>query len=218
MKKFAWSYSALDSFHLCPRKHYHEKIAKTYPFKSNAAADYGKMVHKSFEDYVLKKKPLPLDVQHHKKFLDAIVSLGDSALGEQKLALTNQLKPTGWFDDDVWCRSIIDLTVIKGEQAIICDYKTGKPVDSFDQVDHQAAMLSVLMPELKTITSGYYYTKSKTMQKHTLQKDDMKQVWVKFWPRVKQMEEMIAEEQFPAKQNFLCKSYCPVKSCQFNGG
>lgn len=213
-KPFAWSYSALDGFFMCPRKHYWEKINKKYPFTTNAAADYGKEVHKAFELYVVKKKPLSLDLQHHQKFIDGITGLGVQVLGEQKLALTEDFKPTGWFDNDVWCRGIIDLAVIRDNSVIICDYKTGKEVDSFEQVDMQGAMLAAHMPELNDYTVGYYYTKSKTMPRQSFKKDNIPKVWGKLLPRVQTMKDMIAAEQFPARPNFLCKNYCPVKECQ----
>lgn len=217
-KNFAWSYSALDGFHLCPKKHYFEKVNKKYPFQSNPAAEYGKELHRAFELYVMKGKPLPLDMKHHQPFLDKLKDLGTQVLGEQKLALTRDYKPTGWFDNDVWCRGIIDVVVIRDDHAIICDYKSGKPVDGFDQVDMQAAMLAVYMPEITKYTAGYYYTKDKKMVRHTLGADEMPAVWQKFMPRVETMEQMIINEEFPAKQNFLCKNYCPVKECAHNGG
>lgn len=217
-KSFAWSYSALDGFHQCPKKHYFEKINKKYPFQSNPAADYGKALHKAFELYATKNKPLPMDMLHHQPFLDNLLGLGTEFLGEQKLALTRDFKPTGWFDNDVWCRSIIDLVVMRDDSAIICDYKSGRRVDTFDQVDHQAAMLAVYKPEIMNYTTGYYYTKEKAMVRHALPACDMTKVWQKFYPRVELMEKMIVDDEFPAKQNFLCKSYCPVKECKYNGG
>lgn len=216
-KPFAWSYSRLDGFHLCPKKFYFENITKKYPFQSNPATEYGKDLHKAFELYVMKGKPLPLDMKHHQPFLDKLTGLGTQVIGEQKLALTRDFKPTGWFDNDVWCRSIIDVVVIRDTHAIICDYKSGKPVEGFDQVNHQAAMLAEYMPELTDFTVGYYYTKDKRMVKHKLTRDGMKDVWQKFMPRVTKMETMIKNEEYPAQQNFLCRNYCPVVECPHNG-
>ena len=216
-KKFAWSFSALESFERCPKQHYHLKIAKDVIEKQNTAANYGKEVHAAFESRLIKGKQLPLDLRHHEPSLCKLAEASGEGMPEQKMALTRDFQPTGWFDDDVYVRGIIDYAKVNGTLALIVDHKTGRMHDSFDQVKLMAAMLSVFVPEVETFIACYYWTKGKAVTSKTVKREDIAGIWADILPRAQHMEQMITEEQFPARQNFLCKRHCPVKSCKFNG-
>lgn len=219
-KPFAWSYSALDSFELCPKKYAAEKIYRTAVSKPSEAIDYGKTVHAAFEHYLLKSKPLPLDLVHHAPKLDYLKGVPGEPLVEQRLALTKELNPTGFFDDDVWLRGVIDYAKYDEDKqvAIIVDHKTGKMKDEFDQLELMAAILQAYKPTVRGFALMYYWTKTKRFTKQKLLTCDITGVWNKFLPRVKNMESRVEAEDFPARPNFLCKNHCPVKNCVHNGG
>lgn len=215
-KQFAWSYSALTSFELCPAKWDYEKRHK--PDFSGGAAVFGKMVHKKFELYVQDGAKLPLDLQHHKPRLDKLKAMGE-ILAEQKLCLTKRFQPTGWFDDDAWVRGIVDFAAVtKQGVGIICDYKTGKRRLNWEQVQMQAAMLDCYDLELEGYLIGYYWTKAKKFDVAQFRREDITKLWLDILPRAKKMEEDVAEQNFPSIQNFLCRKYCSNKNCRYHGG
>ena len=218
MRNFAWSYSALTSFETCPKQYWHYRIKRDVKEGKSQATDYGSEVHKHFENRLIKKKPLPLDLRHHEKVLSKLEAAPGEGMPEQKLAINRAYQPTGFFDDDVWCRSIIDYTKVITNRAIIVDHKTGKVKEGFDQVDHQAAMLFCYMPEIEQITAGYYWTKAKRLPTIKITREDVPAIWNKFMPRVEHMENQIKHDEFPAKPNGLCKRYCAVTSCPHHGG
>jgi hypothetical protein len=216
-KQFAWSYSALDSFELCPKKHYHEKIAKDVVQKTNEVQGYGIDGHKFFENRLLKGTPLPLDFQHHERYLKRIDTIPGTKMPEQKLAINRDYQPTGWFDDDVYCRAIIDFIIYADKYAVIVDWKFGKQKPGFDQLELSAAVFACFKPEIQTYKAFFYWAKEKKLSPITIERDDTVAIWNRFLPRVNDMQTAIEKENFPAKQNFLCKRHCPVKQCKYNG-
>ena len=217
-KDFAWSFSALETFERCPKQYYHLKIAKDVRDKGGQAADYGKEVHKAFENRLIKGKELPLDLRHHEPSLEKLYNAAGTGMPEQKMALTRDFQPTGWFDDDVYIRGIIDYVKTNNKNALIVDHKTGRMHDSFEQVNLMAAMLSCYLPEIERFITAYYWTKAKCVTTSEVYREDIDDIWADILPRVNHMETMIKNEKFPARENFLCKHYCPVKNCKYNGG
>jgi len=218
-KPFVWSYSNLTSFELCPKKHYHEKIAKDVFQKTNDIQNYGKEAHKHFENRMVKNKPLPMDLQHHEKTLALLYNIPGKGLPEQKLALNGSFEPTGFFDSDVWCRGIVDYAKVKEgtNELLVADWKFGRMQPGFDQIELMMAMMTSYMPELTEYTGIYYWAKDKKITKTTLSVKEIPDVWSKFLPRVGHMEDSIVAGEFPAKRNFLCRKHCPVTKCPFHG-
>lgn len=216
-KAFAWSFSALESFELCPKKHHAEKIAKTVINKPNAAQNYGKVVHAAFEKRLISDRPLPLDLKHHEVNMAALYNAPGQGYPEQRMTLNANLELTGWFDNDAWVRSIMDYAKVNGPNALILDHKTGRAHDKFDQIDLMAAICFVLFDTVEHIRGAYYWTKEKRFTRKDYVRADAPEIWANFMPRVKRLEHAIANDEFPAKQNYLCKRHCEVKSCPYNG-
>lgn len=217
-KPIAWSHSALDSFATCPKRHYHVKVKKDFKETFGPEADYGKMVHKAFEDYLLKNKKLPMDLQHHAKILDKLKAAPGEKYGEQQLAITPEYDPTGWFDNDVWSRAIIDYMLIHENKAKIFDWKTGKIKDDFDQLKLFILFISIFRPEVDEFTAAYYWTKGKQFTTFKATRADLPQLWNELLPKVRKFEIAHKTTDFPAKESGLCKRYCPVLTCPHNGG
>lgn len=218
MADFAWSYSKLESFENCPKKFAAESITKTSPFTESEASRYGKFVHKCFEDRLVIGKQLPLDLTQHEPIMKKLSEAKGESLGEQKLALTVDLKPTGYFDPDVWLRGVIDFTKLSEDRVLVVDHKTGKMKEGNDQVELMLAMLICYRPEIEWGTGAYYWTKTrKFTSTGLLSRADIQFMWAGYMPRVDRLYEAIEKSNFPAKQNYLCKNYCNCTECAYYG-
>jgi hypothetical protein len=222
-KPFAWSYSTLSAYELCPKKFYHEKIAKDFIQPASTASSYGTDSHKAFELRMAKgRKPLPLDLTHHEQYLarieKAATGIGAEILTEQRIALNENLEPTGFFDADVWVRGVIDLTVVSGPVASVFDWKFGKMKADFEQLSLMAVMMFHMLPELEKVSGAYYWAKDKQFMSCKYTRNQVPEIWDIFLPRVQNMMQAIANSDMPARDNFLCRNYCPVKTCPRNGG
>ena len=216
-KSFTWSFSNLELYELCGKKYYHLRVAKDVQDTGNAMSNYGFDAHKHFENRLFKDTRLPMDLTHHEKFLAKLQAAPGEGLPEQKLALTREFEPTGFFDDDVWVRGIVDYTKLNGSHMVVVDHKFGKMKEGFTQIDLMVTMLMTYRPEIETATGMYYWAKAKKITSKKYTRDDIPEIWAQFLPRVERMEEAWKTTDFAAKPNYLCKKYCPVKQCPHHG-
>lgn len=221
-KEIPWSFSKVEAFELCPKKFYHANIARDVQDVFGHEAEYGKEVHKAFElrlvpDKKGKFKPLPLDLQHHEKVMKKLFAAPGDAMPEQKLAINKDMEPTGFFDNDVWGRGVVDYLKINGDTMLIIDHKTGRPKDGFDQVRLMAAMMSCYMPHIKKYIVAYYWTKTKQLTVDRFSREEITTIWSNWIERVNAMQDAIRHDDFPATPNFLCKRHCGCKGCPHNG-
>ena len=216
----AWSFSRLKNFEQCPKKFYHTSIRKDVIESQNDTMLYGNRVHKVLELRVKNGKRLPMDMTHLEsiaaKFADPKVK-PDEILTEQQLAIDENYQPCDWFSKDTWTRAIIDYLAIRGDSAVLVDYKTGKMYDDFTQLKMAAALLFLFRPEINTIKVVYWWTKEKSITSDYFCREDMPELWSELLPRVERYNKAFDADEFPAKQNYLCKRYCPVKQCKWHG-
>jgi hypothetical protein len=217
-KPFAWSYSSLELFELCPKKFYHTKIKRDVVEEFGPEAQYGTEVHKHFENRLIKGKKLPLDLFHHEKIMAKLAAAPGEGMPEQKLALNRDMEPTGFFDSDVWLRGVVDFAKKNNNNLLIIDHKTGRQKEGFDQVILMGLMMAAYMPEIDNFIVGYYWTKTKCITSTKFTKEDIPTLWAGFLEREAELQQSIRHDEFPAKANFLCKRYCVVKSCPNCGG
>lgn len=225
MKK-AWSYSHLNKYETCAKLYYHTNVvpkdsaARVFEAKTEVTA-WGEEVHKAFELYYKKGVPFPKAMKKfadYAKIMDALP--GADIKAELKLALTEDLKPTGFFDKNVWCRAVVDALKVHGTAAWALDWKTGKRRDGSLQLMLTAAILFSIYPEVDKVTTAFVWLKEplKTcLDKATYNRADLPEMWGQILPRVNHLHKAIETGNFPAEPGFLCKRFCPVKQCEYNG-
>lgn len=214
MKKLAWSFSALSVFKTCKKKFYHLKVAKDVKDGDSEAAAEGKAVHDAMYKRVLKGVALPINLRQHEKVAARFADVKcNDRQGELKLCLNEKFEPVDWFAKDAWVRAVVDLLIIIGKKAILVDWKTGKRKDEFDQLELSAALLSRYMPEIEEFQLVYVWLRDGEITPPvTIEKADMKSVWLKFLPQVNEIEAARRTTEFPATPSGLC-GWCPVENC-----
>ena len=216
-KELAWSFSTLDAYELCPKKYASEKVYRIVKETRSSVGDYGAESHKHFEKRLINGRQLPLDLRHHENVMARLASAPGQGMPEQKLALTRQFQPTGFFDNDVWVRGVVDFAKTNNAHLLVVDHKFGRMKEGFDQIDLMVAIMLCIMPEIESATGAYYWAKDKKLTRKKYVREDTQEIWSGFLPRVQRMEQARKDEDFPARPNFLCKRHCPVKSCAYNG-
>lgn len=225
---FAWSYSRLLKFEQCPKQFWHMNVMKDVKEVPTEQQDWGTFVHKAFEDRVAKQKPLPEDLQKHEDLVAALTSgTPRQILVEQQWALTRDLRPTGWFDRNVWCRFKGDLvrvdpTPVNGaapplpeDVALLVDYKTGKIKEDESQLKLGAAFTFEHFPTVGLVKSLFLWVKTEALSRLDVLRRDKPQIWAEFMPRVARMEKAYNEADMPAQPSPLC-NWCPVTACAHN--
>lgn len=216
-KNPAWSYTAMKDFMTCPRKYLEEKVLKNYPFVMTDHVTYGNEVHKACELYVKDRQPLG----KHERFaavLDSLLKIGGEYICEKKMALNKDSEPTGYFAKDVWVRGAADLLIIKGDVAYCVDYKTGSAkYPDADQLNLMAYMVFQYYPEVNTVKGALMFLVHDKMRREIYHREDMNKMKDMWSHRYGSMHLAHEEEKFPPNPNGLCRNWCPVKHCEFNG-
>lgn len=213
------SFSAIKSFDTCPRKHHAEKVLKLFPFEKTDQIIYGEYVHEAAEKYIRDGDPLPKDLKKLKPMLDRLVNIPGDKYCEHKMGVTRALRPTGFFDNKALYRGIADLLIVNGDRAWVVDYKTGSAkYPEKKQLELMAIMVMAHFPEVVDVRGALLFTAAKVLVRAKYDRDNLDKLW-KRWCTDADMLVLAAEnENWPAKQNGLCRDWCPVTTCEHNGG
>lgn len=215
----AWSYSSLTAFETCPRRYHLTRILKTVKEPQTEATLHGNQVHKALEDAVRDSTPLPQKYAQYTPLVTAVLAAPGLKHTEMKFGLTQAYAPTGFFADDVWCRGVLDLTVVQHGTVTIIDWKTGKPKSDTDQLKLFAAAAFAMHQHATTVRTGYAWLAYNRIDTEVFHRGDVPTLWGGFLPRVKRLDAAVASGTFPPRPSGLCKAWCPVdkSQCEFSG-
>lgn len=209
----AWTYSQLESFETCPKKHYHLKVARDVTEPPSPHQEWGTRVHSAFEDAINKDHPLPEGMRQWQALADKLRAIEGDKLTEQKFAIDRNFQPTGW--KTAWSRGIADLVILRGTQAAVLDFKTGKRKPS-EQLDLYANYAYHHYPNVTSVRVGYVWLKDRRIDWKSTTADSVSTTWQTLLPRVRKLESAFERDSWPARPSGLCRGWCPVTSCSFN--
>ena len=212
-----WSYSTLDKFETCARQFHEIKVLKTFVEPESEHQLWGKEVHTSFEDCIKSggATPLPAKMKHWQKLADQVIAMkGATILTELEVALDGNFKPAPW--DDCWTRGVIDVVVLGKTTALVIDWKTGKRKPS-EQLKLYAAYIFALYPNINTVHVAFVWLKDKRIDKETIERSEVWFIWQGFIERVARLRSAHERGSWPEHPSGLCKNYCAVTSCKYNG-
>jgi len=215
-----WSYSGLKDFETCKRRYHEVKVLKNYPKMDNEANLYGTALHKVAEDFIKEGKPLAKDFAFLAPVMKAIAAMEGTKYCELQMGLREDLSPCEFFAKDFWVRGVADLVVLApcGTKARCFDYKSGSDkYPDTDQLLLMALMIFQHFPAVQSVSGGLLFVLKGTVTKHKVKREQAEQLWWRWRERVARIEGSTANNYWPPKQSGLCKKYCPVRSCEFNG-
>jgi hypothetical protein len=212
--KLSHSYSAIKLFENCPLRYYRQRVTKEVKDEDNEYTLYGSRVHKALENKLAKDETLPKEMERYTPLCDAITrsAVGGELLVEHQLTLNSNLEPTDWFAQDAWLRSVLDVLVIKGNRAIVLDWKTGKRNPDFFQLQIFAAQVFKFYPDVTTVDTSLVWLKDMAQDKETFTRDQANELWQEILGRIKRIHVAQDRDNWPAKPSGLCK-FCP---CRFD--
>lgn len=217
-KPFAWSFSQLKNFEVCPRRYEAYSITKEVVEPESDALRQGHALHAAFEARVVRGTELPLGMGMHEPMLAKLAAAPGKVYAEQKLALTSDFKPSAWFGKRVWFRAVLDYTNMPDDRtATLLDYKTGKPNADLTQLGLSAATLFAHHRKLERVKAALVFTAYGQTERADYTRERISAIWASMLPRVKRLWEARQENVYPPKPGALCKRWCAVRSCPFNG-
>jgi hypothetical protein len=222
---FQWSFTKLRDYRTCPKKFHEVTILKKFQESKTPALDDGDRLHAAFTRRVEKNIPMPTAYQEFNDWGDEAAKImmpGQVNMCEKEIALTRELRPTGYFDNDVWVRIKIDLLKLfphTNNQALaqVIDYKTGKPHEEIIQLALYAQGVFSSFRNVIAVRTEFWWTQIKDKTHEMFSRDDMTELWNELLPELHNMEVAQQSNNYPAKKNGLCRAHCPVITCEHNG-
>lgn len=207
------SHSALKRYENCPWQYNQITILKAVKDVQNKAGAYGEAVHKALELYVKDEVALPPNFAQYSAIAEVVAQIPGEKHCELKLGVTRDLEPCEFFDNErCWFRGIVDLLIVRGEHAIVVDYKLGKYRGGDGQAERCAVLVFAKFPEVQTIDSRFIYMKERHMAKDTFHRSDISHLIRDTNSVVADIEHSLANNSWPKKPSGLC-GWCAVKSC-----
>lgn len=214
---FAWSYSRLKNYETCGLRHYHYDVIKDIQEEESGALREGNELHKAFELRVKDGVKLPLPFARHETVLAQLCAEPGETYSEQKLALNRDFQPTGFFSGDVWFRTVIDFCKVRGAEAFVIDYKSGRIADDETQLALMAATIMHHDAAIAAVQSAFLFVNHGKLVPKAFTRDDLARIWANVLPRVQKLEAAAAADDYQPRPSGLCVKYCGVVSCQFHG-
>jgi hypothetical protein len=217
-KPIAWSFSVLDSFETCPRRHNLTKVAKiVQQDPPSQQIQWGRDAHTALENRMAGTAPLPAALQHYEPLVQKLTSKHGKRLNETKFAIDKNFKPCSWRAPTTWCRVIVDTGIVGTTSAFLADWKTGNRKPNSDQLKLSAAVGFAHYPHLESIHTAFIWLKEKKLDSEMFTHEQVQTIWNDFLPRVKRLELAHQTNTWQPRPSGLCGKWCPVtkQHCEF---
>lgn len=221
IKILPFTWTKLNAFETCPLRHLKVDLQKVFKEERSDQLLWGEKVHKAFEDALKTKNgKLPEEMAPWQKYIDRLRATPGEILVEQKFALTKNLQPCEYFAPGAWYRGKADVVKMAYPVAIAVDWKTGrrKVGPENKQLTLMAQCVFSHHPEIEAVLSRFVWLDSDQEDDELYTRQRVADEWVdNLYPRVERMLLAAETETYLPQPGGLCKSYCPVSSCQFHG-
>jgi hypothetical protein len=210
--KLSHSYSRLKLYENCPLRYYHQCIRKDVADEGGEASRYGERIHEYLEHRLAKNMELPQDIAHYEVLCKTIeaAAVGGELHVEKELVLTEELTPTTWWEADAWLRSKLDVLILRGDTAIVFDWKTGKRNPDNFQMQLFAAQVFKHYPEVQHVKTCLAWLKTMQMDSEDFNRMSMNAVWTGIMGKIRRIYDSAESGVWPARPSGLCR-FCPVR-------
>lgn len=224
-KPFAWSFSRLKNFEVCPKRYYETDVEKKYnDGDDNEVLQWGEQVHKGMAARCgPEQTPLPQTMANYEPWAQKVLVGGGQVHTELELAIDENFGPAPWFaaKDGTgpipWFRAKVDFIKLQGPIALLVDWKTGAIKEESFQLALTAACAFAKWPELQAVRCSFVWLKEDAESSENFLRTDMPAMWRKLWPRISALRSAHLSMDFPPTPNRLCRTWCKVVSCPNHG-
>lgn len=214
--RLSHSYSSIKLYENCPLRYFRQRIVKDVVDEGGEASKYGERIH-TFLEKRLKGAGIEQEVEQYEPLCVSVERLakGGELHIEKELVLTENLTPTGWWDSDAWLRSKLDVLVIRGADAVVMDWKTGKRNADQFQMQLFAAQVFKHYPEVQRVKTSLVWLKTMEMDTEQYNRVNINEVWAEVMRRIRRIHDSLEHDKWPARPSGLCR-YCPCRhDCDF---
>jgi hypothetical protein len=218
----AWSWSRWEAYARCPLFFKEKNITKSIPFTSSPQMERGDKIHKGIAAWLKgDAEGCPREAFQNPRAEQILMELrqmpATNVVVEQQWGFTANWKPTAWFGDGTWFRSILDVGLVYEDlTAEAADWKTGKRYPhNADQMEVFALSVMCKYPPVKHVTTRLIYLDEKGKDIEDIEEFPAthKQRLIDKWTA--KVAPMFTDKVFAPRPNDKCK-FCPL--ARSNGG
>lgn len=217
--KIKHAHTSLALYEQCRYRYYRERIAKDIPWEQNEAAAWGDTVHKAIEKFFETGDFPDFLVPYRDLILSAAAIRGERTI-EAHLAVDYGWSGCAYKADDVYFRGKIDLLLLREDEGIATavDWKTGSSkYDDGSQGERYAAMVFANYPSIHIMRTRWVYFKDKAVKRGDFTRDHELDLRDRVDSIALSIDQSVATGAWPKKPGSLCKKYCGVIDCEYNG-
>ncbi|MDE2344004.1 MAG: PD-(D/E)XK nuclease family protein [Betaproteobacteria bacterium] len=201
----------LDTFAKCPAQAKRLYIDKDVKRESGPEAEEGIRIHQMLETALLEGAPLPEPYAVWSSYVEPLRRDYDELHAEKRLALDKDFNPA----DDGMLVGEVDALIIKGDRAVILDWKTGKPRDNVLQLQIYALLVLKHFPQVQAGAACNVYLRHGTMgEAFHFERSKIADLVHAVGAKIFLFGNAVSYNRWPEKPSGLC-SYCPVKGCKY---
>jgi PD-(D/E)XK nuclease superfamily len=205
--------TSLGTFLTCPRQFEAKYITKEVVFQETAATIYGTAMHTALENRLCHMTPLPAEFASLESYANRVYNAPGDLYVEHKLAINKSGKTCPWKDRHIG--GIADVLIVNGANAVIIDWKSGKHKEDPLQLTILAKCVFANFPKVQNISASLVFFKSNSSYPFVTKRTEFTTAQLD-----KDIFEYdISQQQghFLPKKNGLCREWCDVVRCEFNG-
>jgi hypothetical protein len=187
-------------------------VVKDVVDEGGEASKHGERIHAFLENRLKDNTDLPQEIAQYDTLCKAVERLAEGGVleVERELVLNDNLMPTGWWDADAWIRSKLDVLVIKGNDAVVMDWKTGKRNPDQFQMQLFAVQVFKHFPEVQRVKTSLVWLKDMNMDSEQYTRLDANKLWADIMKRIQRIHTSLEHDNWPAKPSGLCR-FCPAR-------
>lgn len=205
----SWSLTSLTTYEKCPAQYKYRYIDKIPTPPAGGAAARGTEIHATLERYLTGGlDELPSEINYWTSLCKALKEQG--AIPEHTIKLGRAWNPV---TEDHWYKGVLDVKVLKGEEATVIDWKTGKIYPGHDD---QKTLYSLAVfaeePSVLRVRARHIYLDLGKERERVFDRNEVLQLRTAWEQRVERLEN--AKEFLPSP-HYGCR-FCPYSNG--NGG
>lgn len=213
------SHTSLALYTQCPYKYYRERVVKDIPWEQNEAARWGETVHNAIEKFFLTGDFPPLLAPYKVMIMRAAAMRGERST-EMHLAVDKDWRPCDYKDPAAYFRGKVDLVLSRPDDrtVIAVDWKTGTSrYSDGSQERRYAAMLFAAFPDVEHVRARWVYFKDSNVSSYDFDRSDEPDLRDSVDSVVREIGNSRSLDAWPKKPTALCRAYCGVVNCEYNG-
>jgi len=219
-KLYPLSFSKINLYRTCPTQWKAKYFDKSVEFKPTEATIYGTELHAEAEQCIKENRNPVERFEVLQPYLDSIRKFKSKYVtAEQEFAITKDLTPTGFWDDNAWLRGKLDVLVHQEDKAQVLDWKSGKakPKD-FDELRCFSLLTFCNLPEIEKTKNTYIWLKKDhPPTSEIVERSRVQELASDLAETIDQIENSVMFDQWKMRVSGLCGKWCDVVSCPKNG-